>query len=173
MIEERAATSRHETCPIQGGPVSLNDVAQEMQVISDTMTVYFKRSTGEFLAITDEYVRVLEREGPNEDRHEWEQEIIQMTAEVLAHESNGDYVPLPSRYDIHEYSIMEDFCHTVKNPKAANDLYRSISGKGAFRRFKDAIFRHSIEEDWYRYKDAAFKEIARQWCKENCITWCE
>jgi hypothetical protein len=170
--EGRSGIPQSENLPAQGSPVSLNDLAREMQVIFDTMTVYFKRSTGEFVAITDEYVRAAEEES-FDDRPEWEQEAIRMTAEILAREDDGDYVPLPSKYDIHEYSIMERFCYTVKNTKTANDLFRSISGKGAFRRFKDAIRRHSIEEAWYRFKDEAYKEIAREWCRENIIAWCE
>lgn len=172
-IEGGAAAPLPETPPIQGSAVSLNEIAQEMQITSDTMTVYFKRSTGEFIAVTDEYVRVIDEEEPLDDRPEWEQEAIRMTAEVLAHENDDDYVPLPSKYEIHEYSIMESFCHTVENPKIANDLFRSISGKGAFRRFRDAICRHSIKEDWYRFKDEAYKEIAREWCTEYRITWHE
>jgi hypothetical protein len=52
---------------------------------------------------------------------------------------------------------MKDFCSTVKEPKIAQDLYRVISGKGAFRRFKDTIHRHSVEERWYKFRDEAFE----------------
>ncbi len=157
----------------KGKPVSLNELAQEMQMTFDTMTTYFKRSSGEFIAVTDEYVRAVEEEEPLDDRPEWEQEAIRITGEVLSSENDGDYVPLPSRYDIHEYSIMESFCHTVKNTRIASDLFRSISGKGAFSRFKEAIRRHSIEQAWYKYKDEAFREIAKEWCQENDIDWQE
>jgi hypothetical protein len=68
---------------------------------------------------------------------------------------------------------MTDYCHTVTNPKIAGDLFHSISGRGAFRRFKNAVRRHGIEQNWYRFKDEAYKEIAREWCKENGITWRE
>jgi hypothetical protein len=171
-IEGRAAILQPETLPKQCHPVALNELAQEMQSVFDTITVYFKRSTGEFIMVTDEHIRAAEEES-FDDRPEWEQEAIRMTADILARENDGDYVPLPSKYEIHEYSIMERFCHTVENSKIANDLFRSITGKGAFRRFKDAIHRHSIEEAWYRFKDEAFKEIAREWCRENYITWSE
>ncbi len=80
------------------------------------------------------------------------------TAALVLADEIGDYVPLPSRYDIHEYAIRENFCHPVAKPKIADDLFRSISGRGAFRRFKDAIRRHGIENDWDRFKD-------------NGITW--
>ena len=152
----------------QNAPVSVNAIAQEMQTIFDSMTVYFKRSTGEFIMVTDDYIYAAEDDESLDNRPEWEQEAIRQTAEVLTDEID-DYVPLPSRYDIHEYAIMEDFCHSVAKPKIADDLFRSISGRGAFRRFKDAIRRHGIENDWYRFKDEAYKEIALEWCEENGI----
>lgn len=172
-VERSAAAPRTGEPPLQGAQVSLNDIVQEMQIIFDTMTVYFKRSTGEFITVTDEYIHVAECDESLDGRPEWEQDAIRMTADVLAHEDDSDYVPLPSRYDIHEYSIMERFCYSFANPKIANDLFRSIAGRGAFRRFKDSIRRHSVEDGWYRFKDEAYKEIALEWCKENGIAWRE
>lgn len=172
-MERRAAAKNSATPPEQKEPVSLNDIVQEMQIISDTMTVYFQRSTGKFVMVTDEYIYAAESDAPLDDRPEWEQEIIRETAELLAREDDGDYVPLPTRYDIHEYAIMERFCSMVENRKIANDLFRSISGKGAFRKFKDALRRHGIEKSWYAYKDEAYKEIAREWCEDHCVSWRE
>lgn len=173
-VEHSASEPCSGESTIQGEPaVSLNDIVQEMQIISDTMTVYFKRSSGEFITVTDEYIHASECDESLDDRPEWEQDAIRMTEDVLAHEDDGDYVPLPSRYDIHEYSVIERFCDTVSNPKVANDLFRLIAGRGAFRRFKDAIRRHGVEDGWYRFRDEEYKEIAREWCKENSITWRE
>lgn len=172
-IEHRAAAQKSATPPEQKEPVTLNDIVQEMQIISDTMTVYFQRSTGRFIMVTDEYIYAAESDTSTYGRPEWEQEIIRETAEFLAREDDGDNVPLPSRYDIHEYAIMERFCSTVENRRIANDLFRSIAGKGAFRRFKDALHRHGIEKSWYAYKDEAYKEIAREWCEDHGISWKE
>jgi len=172
-LDRRAGAKKSATPPEQKEPVSLNDVVQEMQIIFDTMTVYFQRSTGKFFMATDDHIRAVESDAPIDDHPEWEQEIIRETAEFLAREDDGDYVPLPTRYDIHEYAIMERFCSTVENRKIANDLFRSIAGKGAFRRFKDALHRHGIEKSWYAYKEEAYQEIAREWCEDHGISWRE
>ena len=172
-IERRAAAKKSVIPPEQKEPVSLNDIVQEMQVISDMMTVYFQRSTGKFIMVDDDYIYAAESEVELDDRPEWEQEAIRETAEVLAREDDGDYVPLPTRYDIHEYAIKERFCATVENRKIANDLSRSLSGKGAFRKFKDSLKRHGIDKIWCAYKDGEYKEIAREWCEENGISWRE
>jgi len=166
------STRRAGSPPPQKAPLALHELAQEMQMTFDTMTIYFRRSTGEFVPVSEEHVQIVDAEAPFDDRPEWEQEAIRMAADVLA-DTEGDYVELPSRYDIHEYAIMEDFCRTVDQAKIAADLFRSISGKGAFRRFKDTIRRLGIENDWYRFKDEAYRAIARDWCRENGITWRE
>lgn len=171
-LERVAAARQSVSPPPQKEPVSLNDLVLEMQTLSDTFTVYYRRTTGEFIPVTDEYVHAAEGDDPLDDRPDWEQAAIRMAAEVLADES-GDCVPLPSQYDIHEYAIMERFCQSVNSPKVADDLFRSISGRGAFRRFKDAIQRHGIREEWYRFKDEAYREIARDWCEEHGISWRE
>lgn len=170
--EQSTLLPRTSCPPPQNAPLSLHELAQEMQMTFDTMTIYFRRSTGEFITVSDEHVHIVDEETPFDNRPEWEQEAILMVADVLADKA-GDYVQLPSRYDMHEYAIMEDFCRTVEKPKIASDLFRSISGKKAFRRFKEAIHRHGIENDWYRFKDEAYREIARGWCEENGITWQE
>lgn len=74
---------------------------------------------------------------------------------------------------IHDYHIMHDFCYSVPKGRVAEDLNRSISGKGAFRRFKGALQRHGIEQNWYRFRDESYKATGKQWCEENGLAWCE
>lgn len=47
------------------------------------------------------------------------------------------------------------------------ELQTLIQGKGAFRRFKDYCFESNIIQDWYKYKEQKYKEIAIEWCKQN------
>ncbi len=77
---------------------------------------------------------------------------------------------LPSSFDINEYSIMEDFVYLLPESKRER-LARAISGKGAFRRFKDGIRRMGIEEQWYDYQGDAYKRMAIEWCEENEIEY--
>ncbi|HNT44737.1 MAG TPA: UPF0158 family protein, partial [Syntrophorhabdaceae bacterium] len=49
------------------------------------------------------------------------------------------------------------------------DLLYTIDGRGAFRRFKDAIHRLGIEKDWFKYRDGRLKELAVDWLKANGI----
>ena len=78
-------------------------------------------------------------------------------------------ITLPTKYDIHEYSMMEDFIETIEDVKLYNQLCISINGTGAFRRFKDTCINFEIIDDWYKFRDEKYREIAINWCKENNI----
>lgn len=78
-------------------------------------------------------------------------------------------IMLPTRYDINEYEMMEDFVYTVRDIKLQNQLNISLNGSGAFRRFKDTCINYAIIDDWYKFRDKKYKELAVDWCKENNI----
>jgi hypothetical protein len=46
-----------------------------------------------------------------------------------------------------------------------------IRGSGAFQRFKHAIRRHNIADDWYRYRQTALERIAIDWLDANAIPY--
>jgi hypothetical protein len=66
---------------------------------------------------------------------------------------------------------MERFCYSVEDEELSNELLDQIGWSGAFRRFKDAIYRHGITDDWYRFCQTALEEIAVKWLEANNITY--
>lgn len=78
-------------------------------------------------------------------------------------------IMLPTRYDINEYEMMEYFVETIEDTRLQNQLYISLNGTGAFRRFKDTCINFDIIDDWYKFRDEKYREIAINWCKENNI----
>lgn len=80
-----------------------------------------------------------------------------------------EFILLPSKYEINEYSMMEYFIETIEDNLIYNQLLISINGKGAFRRFKDTCINFEIIDDWYEFRDKKYKELAINWCNENSI----
>lgn len=78
-------------------------------------------------------------------------------------------IMLPTRYDINEYEMMKEFAKTIEDTILQNQLYISLNGGGAFRRFKDTCINFNMIDDWYKFRDKKYKEIAINWCKENNI----
>ena len=150
-------------------PVSLKSVVEEMDVLGDEMTAYINKQTGELFTVSEEEARLIEtRNEDNEFVPEWQKEMLPKVREVL--ESN-DFVPLPDKFEIHEYSIMERFCLSLPDEALQNELLHAIRGSGAFHRFKDAIHHKGIQDDWYRFRDQALKRIAIDFLESEGIAW--
>ena len=96
-------------------------------------------------------------------------------AEDLRRIDDGDpnYVGLPDRFEIDEYDMMRDFARSVEEPGLSDELLRAISGSGAFRRFKDAVYRRGIEKQWFDFRDESYNRIARDWCDLNKVPFTE
>ena len=63
--------------------------------------------------------------------------------------------------------MMENFIETVTDEMMQSRLYRTIQGRGAFRRFKDMVWGTEWEQKWYDFRDSAYADFAREWCEEN------
>ena len=89
-------------------------------------------------------------------------------------ESSGDrFLRFPTKYDIHEYSIMENFVYSLPDGTVRQELANAICGRGAFRRFKNGIRYHRLEQQWYDYRDQAYREIAIRWCRDEGLEYIE
>ena len=129
--------------------VKLQDVLDSLEMVSGEIDYYYNPKIGKFFMSN-----IGEFEPLNED------ELDELFTESII---------LPTQYDIDEYSMMEEFAATVEDQRLQNQLYISLNGSGAFRRFKDTCINFDIINDWYKFKNEKYKEIAIDWCKENNI----
>jgi uncharacterized protein UPF0158 len=148
--------------------VKLQDILEGMDFQSDERSSFLNLTTGDVVSITDEELRAAENDEPLEDFPEWQHDAIRIARDIVETEH---YLPLPDRFEINEYRIMERFCLSVEDTDIQGDLCDAIRGRGAFRRFKDSIQAYGIAEAWYRYRDEALREIAVAWCEAHEIPY--
>ena len=129
--------------------VKLTEVIDSLDFTNDEIEYYYNPDTEEIFMSN-----IGEIESLNEDELD---ELFEKS------------IMLPTRYDIDEYEMMEDFAETIEDTRLQNQLYISLNGRGAFRRFKDTCINFDIIDDWYNYRDQKYKELAINWCKDNNI----
>ena len=90
--------------------------------------------------------------------------------EIYGRLDEHGFYRLPTSFDIRDYDIMEDFVDMLSG--AAHDrLSSAIQGRGAFRRFKDAVIKMGIDQEWYDFQADAYKRKAIRWCEDNEIEY--
>ena len=66
------------------------------------------------------------------------------------------------------YRDMAEFVAAVHHRRAADLLDRAISGRGAFRRFKDTLFEFpELRDQWFRFRNARSRRRAVHWLADE------
>jgi hypothetical protein len=132
-------------------PVRLSSLVGDMQMLPQEVEALFDRETGEVVFI-----------GPDMDDEDG-------MAEIIEADKDGRFVPLPDPLEIHNWSIMERFALEAGDPEVGADLLDAIRGPGAFRMFRRTVERLGLLNDWYKFRDGVYREIAAEWCREHNI----
>jgi len=145
--------------------VSLDELISAIGFQSDEAYGYIDKRTNAVCPISDEVLAIAE-EG-NEDYPDWMTEDVELARAYLNNPDN--FVALPSQYDVNEYRMMEEFAHSLNNEDNAQRLLIALSGKGAFRRFKDTINALNLSNDWYTFKDTQYAAFIKRWYEQQDI----
>src|SRR5215468_5887849 len=121
--------------------VKLSDLIEGMDFQSDERSSFLNLTTGEVVSITDEELRAAEEDTPLEDFPDWQHAALRIARDIV---ETDHYLPLPDRFEINEYRMMERFCLSVDDDDLRDELGDAIRGRGAFRRFKDRIQAYEI-----------------------------
>lgn len=152
--------------------VIIKDLVDGMDMQMDEYRQFLNKETGVVVSVSNEASSIAEDSEEDDDFSQypdWQREAIQEALDIDLNWEN--YIELPDKWEVNEYHIMERFCSSLDNEKIVEILYSAISGKGAFRRFKDTVQRYGIEKNWYSYREEALKKIAIDWCERNNISY--
>jgi hypothetical protein len=121
--------------------VDLADLAQALEDHSYDHSWWLDRRTGEIVLWSDWF----EEQGEEDP----ETRGLLPIEPILSHEG---------------YADMQDFIALVRDPGARHLLERAIEGRGAFRRFKDALFDFpELRQAWFAFHDARMARRALDW----------
>ena len=147
---------------------------------------YLDLETGEVLMITGEDNRLLKEvyenyadpetgevnwpaanEGLN--IRDWQKTAMEEADRVSAG-LDTRYIPIPPTRSYEGYTEMVDFIETVSNRNLQRNLQRAISGRGAFRYFKDVLTDYPKERQrWFEFQAERMRQRVQDWLEEKGI----
>ena len=155
-------------------PIKISDIVDALEMQFDQFRTYLDKETGEVETVSTEVLSLAEEadEADSPDKlPKWQQDEYKIAQLVV--ERPDRFLELPSKFDVHEWQIMEDFSRSVENDSLRDELLSAIRGRGAFRYFKDVIYRRRVQEDWYEFRTQALREIAVDWLEEHGVSYVE
>jgi len=149
--------------------VRLNDIVDALEMQFDESSSFLDLDTGRIETVSHALLREAEEFGDAEpDLPTWQKPEWEIAKRIV---STDRFQELPTKFEVHEWAIMQDFSRSVEPESISEDLLNAIHGPGAFRNFKDTLRRHGIEKAWFAFRTEALRQIALSWCKENQIVW--
>ncbi len=135
--------------------IKLDIVLEAVEMADDNFTYYYDKQEKESVCYID----------PVFYGHDEENDAL---GELIEEEWLTRFIALPRKFEVDEYSIMESFIdEEIPNDSVRDYMFSRISGRGAFRRFKEDIRKIGMEQEWYDYRDRAYRDAAIEWCDEN------
>jgi hypothetical protein len=151
--------------------VKLKEIVDALDEQFDQSTYFVNLDTGELELVSKDLLREAEEFGDEDEEPDlpaWQEPQWELAKRIF---STGRFQHLPSKFDVHEWSIMQDFALSIEPGEIRDDLLDAIHGAGAFRNFKYALRVHRIESDWFEFRTNALRQIAIDWCKRNDVPW--
>jgi hypothetical protein len=148
--------------------IHLNKITEALSLQSQGILAFVNPKTGETALVEEDLLAVLQDEFNEEADLGWNKEVIAEAKQIV---TATDWLELPSAFDIHEWQIMKDFAWSIEQENVREDILQALSGRGAFRSFRNALDRCGLTEQWYQWRDKVFEEIAVAWLEENKIAY--
>jgi hypothetical protein len=148
--------------------VRLSDIVDALEMQSDESRSFLDLDSGRVETVSLDLLGKAEEGEEELDLPEWQEAEWALVKRIV---SSGRWVELPTKFDIHEWQIMEAFSESARPARIREELMDAIHGAGAFRSFKSALRRHRMEQAWFAFRADALKQIAREWCEEGQVPW--
>ena len=134
--------------------IDLDEICEAMENSSYENDYFLDLVTGEVLFVSE----YLDDEEKSELKDRIEEDVDR-------------YEQIPKAESHEGYQDMVDFIATVEDKHLVELLEVAVSGKGAFRRFKDVLLNYPEERDrWFQYKDDRMEERALEWLEDIDVT---
>jgi hypothetical protein len=150
-----------------GVVIALRDIVDAIESQSNEGEAYLDPETGEIVQVSEDELALVEDEVADGDLPQWQREAMPRIREAL---ESDRFLALPDRFEVHEWAIMERFS-LEQNERARKVLISAIHGSGAFRHFRGAVERLGLLDAWYRYRQEAIEQIARDWLEEHKLAY--
>lgn len=89
-----------------------------------------------------------------------QEELLEQIENDPEHER---FIPILHRTSREGYAQMERFIAGLDDDHQKDVLYTAIDGRGAFRRFKDALYRVDLQDAWYEFRDRENRREVLDW----------
>jgi hypothetical protein len=152
--------------------VSLQEIADGFEMQNEETQVYLDPATGKIVSISnDEFALAEDDDLDPEKLPKWQRDWFPEVRQAVQAVEEGRLLRLPSKFEIHEWDILQRFAASRGDDHQREELLNAIRGRGAFRMFRACVHRLGIEQKWHSFREARMEDIAKRWLEGRQIAY--
>lgn len=133
--------------------ISLEDIVNELELISDDGLSFFQKLSGELIHISSYELKNLSKAKIDSSNESF---------------TEADYLKLPTKNEINEHNLMLNFLRNNPNKSISEEVTNLVKDHNTnYWQLRKIILHYNIGKEWYKYKREAFQKIAIEWCNKN------
>jgi len=128
-------------------------IALESSAMDGEHITRFDRETGEMVYLEGKVLCSVE-EDPDydgDDLPDWQRKEIGI-ARALLTDDGARFIDPPHRDPHDEFESMREFAEKWPDKTVSSELLEQLGGRGSFRRFRETVFEHRIEDEWRTFQ---------------------
>jgi hypothetical protein len=159
------------------------DFEMAFEMISYETTAYLDTETGAVLFVEEYVVDQFEELLFNEDSAEAIESVLQAQTNLsdtdrqqlldgarIERDVDSRYRMIPKQDSREGYRDMQEYIWSLEDEPLRDMLEVAIQGSGAFRRFKDVLYRYpEAQVNWFRFRDEREKRRMTEWLASEGI----
>jgi hypothetical protein len=149
--------------------VRLNEIVDALEMQSDESSSFLDLYTGQVETVSDALLREAAESGDEEpdlpawQKHEWE-----IAKRIV---STDRFQKPPTKFEVHEWAIMQDFSRLMESESIREDLLHAIHSPGHSGMSRPPFGGMASNQPGFAFRTEALRQIALSWCEENQIVW--
>ena len=115
--------------------VRLNDIVDALEMQFDESSSFLDRDTGQVETVSHVLLREAEESGDAEEPElpTWQKQEWEAAKRIV---STDHFQKLPTKFEVHEWAIMQDFSRSVESDRIREDLLHAIHGARGIPEFQ-------------------------------------
>jgi hypothetical protein len=130
------------------------------------MECFINKTTGEVAVVDPEFLQAAEDDSQPVDPPAWQLEALEAAKIVV---NSKDFITFPNKFAFREHDHMTAFAESLADSSQRKLLLAALTGKGAFRRFKDCVYNEGLRDAWNVARDRALENFAREFLEGHGI----
>ncbi len=167
--------------------IDFDELQKAMEdTVRDAFDYFLDTETGEIIILSEDILKRakgLLSEGIDEDMAdyeevefdvpvevpEWMEDEIELALDIFLYEKDR-YIRIPERTAEKGYRAMKEFTDKLEASDLKQELLALLDGRGAFRKFKDALDPYpKLKKLWYGFNAGVAREEMKEWLRSLSI----